>query len=425
MRVLWLCNIMLPVIAQHLGKEVNNKEGWLSGTYERLKKSNFCMESGEKIELGVCFPVGNEEDEIEGVIGNISYFGFYENTAKPEWYDVNLERRLKKITESFKPDIVHCFGTEFPHTLAMTKVFPYKDKVLIGLQGLCSECAKVYMAELPFEIQKKVTFRDILKKDSLIQQYKKFEMRGMNEQVALRNVKHVTGRTEWDKACARKISSANYHFMNETLRDSFYEGQWSEEECEAHSIFMSQGDYPLKGLHFVLEAMSKVLEKFPDSKLYVAGNDLTRYDTLLDKIKISGYGKYLRKLIKQYNLQEKVEFLGRLKSEEIKKRYLLSNLYVCASVLENSPNSLGEAMLLGVPALASETGGIPSVFTKGVDGLLFEVGNSDDLANKIIYLFSNPNKMHEYAICARKHAQITHNQDINYQRLLEIYQEIV
>ena len=98
---------------------------------------------------------------------------------------------------------------------------------------------------------------------------------------------------------------------------------------------------------------------------------------------------------------------------------------MCASVLENSPNSLGEAMLLGVPALASETGGIPSVFTKGVDGLLFEVGNSDDLANKIIYLFSNPNKMHEYAICARKHAQITHNQDINYQRLLEIYQEIV
>ena len=64
MRVLWLCNIMLPVIAMHLGKEVNNKEGWLSGTYDRMKKANFRTDTGERIELGICFPVSEASDEL-------------------------------------------------------------------------------------------------------------------------------------------------------------------------------------------------------------------------------------------------------------------------------------------------------------------------------------------------------------------------
>ena len=62
MRVLWLCNIMLPVIAEHLGKEVNNKEGWLSGTYDRLKEAGFSIDDTEKLNLGVCFPVSSKPD---------------------------------------------------------------------------------------------------------------------------------------------------------------------------------------------------------------------------------------------------------------------------------------------------------------------------------------------------------------------------
>ena len=114
--------------------------------------------------------------------------------------------------------------------------------------------------------------------------------------------------------------------MNETLRSSFYEGDWDIDTCVPYSIFMSQGDYPLKGLHFVLQALPKVLEKFPDTKLYIAGNNLTKSESLKDKIKISGYGKYLKILICEYNLQDKVQFLGRLSAEEMKDRFLKSIL---------------------------------------------------------------------------------------------------
>lgn len=435
MRVLWLCNIMLPVIAKHLGKEVNNKEGWLSGTYDRLKKADFRMDSGEKMELGVCFPVSSIEDELRLSLPNLEVFGFYEDKNHPEIYDANLELRLRKIVEKFNPDLVHCFGTEYPHTLAMTRVFPKPDKILVGIQGLCYKYAEVYMAKLPVKVQKSKTFRDILKQDSLLKQEQKFIQRGEYEKQALKNISHVTGRTHWDynsvaeaKEVTREKNSENkirYHFMNETLRNNFYDGSWDSQKCIPYSIFISQGDYPIKGLHFMLQAMPRILEKFPDTTVWVSGNNVTKTSTLKEKIKISAYGKYLKKLLKENRLQDKVHFLGKLNAEEMKQRFLQSHLYVCPSAIENSPNSLGEAMILGVPAIASDAGGISSIFVDKEDGILFEMGNCDALAESVIYMFSNPDKMEEYSHRAKNHAKDTHNPDKNYKRLLEIYQEIV
>ena len=435
MRVLWLCNIMLPVIAMHLGKKVNNKEGWLSGTYERLKKSGFRTADGERIELGVCFPVSDVNDELRFSLPNLEVFGFYEDTNHPENYDIGLETRLKKITDKFNPDLVHCFGTEYPHTLAMTKAFNKPDKILIGIQGLCYKYAEVYMADLPRNVQKSKTFRDILKKDSLAEQEQKFIQRGLYEKEALKNVSHVTGRTQWDYDSVgevREISrekkadgSIWYHFMNETLRNNFYSGGWEYGKCIPHSIFISQGDYPIKGLHFMLQAMPKILEKYPDTTVYVSGTNVVNTSTLKDKIKIAAYGKYLKELIKANKLEQKVHFLGKLNAEEMKNRFLQSHLYVCPSAIENSPNSLGEAMILGVPAIASDTGGIASVFTDKKDGLLFEMGNCDALAECVIRMFEDMDKTKEFCENAKKHAGVTHDPDGNFKRLLEIYQEII
>ncbi len=425
MKVLWLCNIMLPKIAEYLNIEASNKEGWLSGTYEKMCQSNFMMPSGEKIELGVCFPVSDMQSQIEVELKEIKAFGFYENTNRPEIYEMDLEERLKRIVEKFKPDLVHCFGTEYPHTLAMTKVFPYPDKILIGIQGLCSECAKVYMANLPHKIQNSRTFRDLLKQDCIKSQQQKFAKRGKNEIQALKNTRHVTGRTVWDYMCVRNITdTVKYHFMNETLRSNFYEDKWDYRKCTPYSIFMSQGDYPLKGLHFMLQAMSQILEKFPQTTLWIAGNDITKTQTMKEKLKISGYGKYLRKLMKKNQLQNKVHFLGKLSAEDMKTQFLNSNLYVCTSVLENSPNSLGEAMLLGMPSVASKVGGIPTMFTDKKDGILFESGNVTALAEAVIDIFTNVEDAKIYGQNARVHALSTHDADKNYARLLEVYEEI-
>lgn len=54
--------------------------------------------------------------------------------------------------------------------------------------------------------------------------------------------------------------------------------------------------------------------------------------------------------------------------------------YLCVRRDGNSPNSVAEGQLLGVPVAASRTGGIPDVVKDGVSGLLFEKGNIHELA---------------------------------------------
>lgn len=438
-RVLWICNIMLPAIGQELNLPYSNREGWLSGIFEKVQKKE------APFELGICFPLGEAElAKIGGStlpgegccakrfrIQDVNCYAFAENLNTPEIYDVQLETDLKAVIDDFGPDLLHIFGTEFPHTLAAVRIFERPSRVLIGIQGLCSEIAKVYMAGLPERVQKSVTFRDVVRRDSICQQQQKFIRRGENEIQALLKCGNITGRTRFDKeGCARINPNARYYPMNETMRPEFYTGKWSLPVCEEHSILLGQGDYPLKGMHFALEALALLIPQYPDAKLYVAGNSILGHDTLKEKLKLPAYGSYLLSLIKKYHLEDRVISLGKLSAEEMKQQFLRSSVFICPSVLENSPNTVGEAQLLGVPVAASMTGGIPDMIEDGKDGLLFPAGDIKKMAEQIENLWNRTKD--EAGLCfaehisegARRKARITHDGEANYLRLLEIYDKI-
>ena len=440
MKVLWICNIVLPAIAEKLGLEVSHKEGWLAGLSGTILEHRL----ENQIELHVAYPVGNERltGELDAQVipmpeygedAELYGYGFYEDMSHAENYDPGLEQRIGQIIDAVQPDVIHCFGTEYGHTLAAVKACREKERVLVGIQGLCQVIAGAYMADLPENVQKSVTFRDWLKKDSIKMQQQKFALRGEREEAILKIAGNVTGRTEFDRFYTEKCNpDAKYYFMNETLRSCFYEGKWKRETCEPHTIFLSQGDYPLKGLHYLLLAAGKLQEKYPDIRIKIAGNSLVNYRTLKDKIKISAYGKYLRSLLARQKLEDKVQFLGRLSAEEMKAQYLSAGLFICCSSNENSPNSLGEAMLLGVPCVAADVGGIPSIFSDGEDGILypgFGPGRSLEevvraLSLAIMQMWEHPEEQARYSENGAKHARITHDKEKNYQKMLEIYAEI-
>lgn len=440
MKILWLCNMALPVAARQLGMEASNKEGWLSGLADMVWKNQ--EESG--IVLSVAFPlpsgfleggdVRRETIAVQG--GSFRCYGFREDVGHAEKYDPALEPVLKKIVNIEEPDLVHCFGTEYPHTLAMCRVFTRKDRILVGLQGICTLYARAYYADLPEEVIRWVTLRDWLKRDTLRKQQEKFVRRGETEREILSLAGNVTGRTDWDREFAWECNPrACYYHMNETLRREFYGPVWQEGGCVPHSIFVSQGDYPLKGLHYMLLALPGILEKYPDARVYVAGGSLVEYGTLKQKLKLSAYGRYLRKLLAREDLWDRVVFLGRLDAEQMRDRFLESSLFVCPSALENSPNSLGEAMLLGMPCVSADVGGIPSIFTGEEDGILYqgfrEPGGdrlmeiAGNLAEAVIRMWSSPERMRTACENARKHAGHTHNGERNYRRLVEIYAQIL
>ena len=445
MKVLWLCNVMMPMIAEQLQLEASNKEGWLSGLATvALERKN---ENG--IELGIAFPAlaelladGRETFEKSFTVqgATLNCYGFREDVTRPEVYDEGLEKRMQEILEAFQPDIVHCFGTEYPHTLAMCRCVPDKSRLLVGVQGLCALIADAYFADLPDKVIHSATLRDVIRQDSLVQQKEKFVKRGTMELEAVKLAGNIAGRTEWDRVNTQKWNpNARYYILNETLRQNFYGTAWDGEKCVPHSIFVSQGDYPIKGLHYMLEAMPEILKKYPDARVFVAGNSLVGYGTLKEKLKISAYGKYLRRLIRENRLQDKVIFPGRLNAEQMKGQYLRSSVFVCCSAVENSPNSLGEAMLLGMPCVGAEVGGIPSIFTGGEDGILYR-GHSEgrannngcnfeniskNLADSVIEIWENMEKTKQYCKNARNHAEKTHDRERNYKQMTEIYAKIL
>lgn len=419
-RILWLTNIILPKIAQEIGEHAGNGGGWIIGMFDQLKKN-------KDIEIVYCFCLLNRPEVVKGKIDNVKYYGVPKRYTNPTKYDENLERYFCNILEKETPDLVHIFGTEYAHTLAMVNVCREKKiKTVISIQGLVSIIAQHYMASLPAKIQKKFTFRDFLRQDNLQQQQKKFVIRGKIEIEALKKVKHIIGRTTWDKACTSWINpDAKYHFCNETLREEFYRHKWNIDECEQHSIFLSQAAYPIKGLHFMLEAMPLILSRYPDAKLYIAGNNRFKVDTLKAKLRMSSYGKYIKSLIEKYNLHNHMEFTGLLNEEQMCARYLKSNVFVSPSIVENESNSVSEAKILGVPCVASYVGGVIDRIQHKEDGFVYQTDAPYMLAHYVCEIFRDKNQALKFSENARKHAMKTHDKDENTNRLVSIYNDIL
>jgi glycosyltransferase involved in cell wall biosynthesis len=281
-------------------------------------------------------------------------------------------------------------------------------------------------SSLPFKAIYGTTLRNFLKKDNISNLRKLFIRRGENEIEAIKKTNHIIGRTTWDKACTFQTNpNARYHFCNETLREEFYKHQWDIDMCETHSIFISQAQYPIKGLHFVLLAMPIILLKYPDSKLYISGKDITKSDTLKDRLLMTYYGKYIKKLIKTLKINDNVFFTGPLDEKEMCDRFLKSHIFVSPSTIENESNSLSEAKILGVPSIVSYVGGVIDRINHNDDGYLYQHDAPYMLAYYVCEIFKDIDLSLSLSKKARENATKTHDREMNTKRLIEIYKSIL
>ncbi|MHB9141907.1 MAG: glycosyltransferase family 4 protein, partial [Paludibacter sp.] len=231
----------------------------------------------------------------------------------------------------------------------------------------------------------------------------------------------VIGRTSWDKAhCWAINSQAEYHFCNETLRDEFYQYKWELSKCEKHSIFLSQAHYPIKGLQQLIMALPIILKFFPDTKVYVGGNNFITNRGW----RLNGYGNYINSLMKKNHTAKNFIFTGILPEKEMCQRYLLSNLFICPSSIENSPNSIGEAQLLGVPCVAANVGGISDMIRHEETGLLYRFEEIEMLAYSVCRLFSDSTLVNLISLNSKSIASKRHNKIENSTKLYEIYTEV-
>ncbi len=419
MKILWLVNIPLPEVSILMGERPLPYGGWLiNASLELSKKDN--------IDLSITYPK-NKIKNYKKIKGDrITYYAF-QSIKKNNLNQIVVNYDLKGIIEEVNPELVHIFGTELPHTLAMVNVCIMKNvKTVLSIQGLVSMIEGHMFANLPFKVIYGCTLRNLLLKDNIARLRKTFYTRGKNEIEAIKKTNNIIGRTTWDKACTLQINSkAKYFFCNETLREEFYKNKWELDRCERNSIFLSQGQYSFKGMHYIIKAMPFVLDRFPDAKLYISGKNIIKSNTIKDKLLLTYYGKYIKKQIKELDIESNVIFTGLLEEKKMCERYLKTHVFVSASSIENSPNSLGEAMILGVPCIASYVGGIPDMLKHEEDGFLYQTDAPYMLAYYICKVFENDNLALVFSENARKHSLKTHDKENNTKRMMEIYEEVI
>lgn len=420
MKILWVCSLPLPQMAAKLQINQSSFGGWLIGLSRQLAKE-------PSVSLSVLANAPEDTGEVDGTVDAYEYYTFTGLSNRQTEVSQKRIRRFQDVLQKSQPDVIHIFGTEYAFTQEMVMAAEREhclERVVISLQGLMGEYASHYSDGLDRSIIYHQTVRERIRGQSIFQDQQLFFMRSRFEEYALRHVSHVIGRTDWDHQFARTMNpDIQYHYCSETLRPEFYGYQWENTACRKHTIFISQASYPIKGFHLFLKAMPVLTQRFSDLQVYVTGRDLVHL-SMKEKFHLDSYRLYLHQLIHQLHLEGHLTFCGTLYAEQMRDHLLSANAFVSPSVLENSSNSIGEAMLVGTPVIASDTGGTRSMIPDSSCGLLYPLLDTDALIEAVSSVFSDPQQCQTLSKGEKRRAAQLFDPAVNQKQLLSIYQSI-
>ncbi len=334
-----------------------------------------------------------------------------------------MEKYFDEIVASEKPDFCHIHGTENANALSLIRRHP-EFTYIVSLQGIITYISLHERAGVPAKYRKNRTVFSFIARNGTDSLAKKHAKYSELEREILASADYFLGRTEWDRACSYlNNKSACYVNNPRLLRPQFYDNKWSLESCKKHTIFVSQSSAALKGTHFVIMALNEIKKQFPDAKLVIAGKPLNTGNAIHNIIKGNAYQQYLLHLIHKYGLKDSVTFTGELDADNMVEQLKRAHVFVSSSSIDNSPNSLGEAMMIGVPCVASFVGGVPDMLVHKAEGLLYPYDEYYILAYDVCRIFAD-----DYLACtlsenAQRHAKITHDKS-NSRFVIKLYRDV-
>ncbi len=420
MKILWLVNIVMPELAEHLGQKPSVFGGWLSGALEVVRSSGH--------EPVVCASRTGLNETSRYSVNGVTYYLFPTGSVE------KMELSCRTILQEENPDVVHIYGTEFEQSWAMAKCAD-PHKLLVTVQGAMTYLKDQVYAGLPERQCRDTLLHKLLRAlhkggNSIELQKRSFEQRAEIEQKVLQRARFINGGSDWGNAVARSVNPDCRTFdCGLILRNEFYtDERWSYDACEKHSIY-ALFSYSVKGFHKLLDAMPMILHKYPDTKIYVVANRLPwrNYHGLKAAVQNAApdYNWLIQKQIESLNLKDHIVFLGHLNADQVKERMLKSHVFVSASSIENQSTTLGEAMILGVPSVASCVGAMLEMIDHGEDGFLYPFNEHYLLANAVCRIFADRDLAERFSRIGHDHAARTYDREENGKRLLNMYTSIM
>ena len=146
-------------------------------------------------------------------------------------------------------------------------------------------------------------------------------------------------------------------------------------------VTVASADVPLKGLDYLLNALSDLAEVYSDISLSIIGEQKK--------------GGHTERLIKKLNLEKRVNFFSNLTQEDLRKTYCEAELAIIPSLYEGFGFAAIEAMACGVPLISSSGGALPEVIKD--TGIIIPPKNVKEIYNSVDFLLSSPKSAKELA----------------------------
>lgn len=295
-------------------------------------------------------------------------------------------------------DVIQLHGSELQLPAVVAGLSTDEVPVILSVQGLVSECVK-YVPEL--------SWYKVL-----------WTLAGYYERRYLPGIRHFLCRTHWDSAHVRRLSpGAQVHHNWELLRPEFYQAAElplpaPTDQSEPPRLLFVGGHQVMKGFREALATYARLRPELPGLQLIVAGYvgtrewaEETRRAGLLD----------LR--------PDDIQCVGGLSAAQLVNWSRRCLCLLHPSYIDNSPNSVCEAQMVGLPVVASDVGGVSSLINDNETGLLSPL-QPDALAAQVRRLYYDPALRRRLATAARATARQRHDPATIVQRTLEVYRSL-
>jgi glycosyltransferase involved in cell wall biosynthesis len=174
----------------------------------------------------------------------------------------------------------------------------------------------------------------------------------------------------------------------------FLEAGRKEKDIRAQEILYTGVLIPRKGVHHLIRAFACVSQDFLQACLVIAGREE-------DKI----YAAELKQQVKRLGLDGRVRFVGEMPQAELATWMHRAGVFVLPSISEGLGRVVIEAMATGTPVIGSHVGGIPEMVHDGATGFLVPPEDEAALAEKIRWVFEQPERTREMGRDARAFAE--------------------
>lgn len=415
MKVLWFTNTPSCYSPLNKGNQVNgyNGGGWISSAEKALSQCS-------NIKLAISFLMDEQPFHVSQ--NGVDYYpipvrkkGFIKKIKDTIGLMKNQEKKVeeiswnyylsqfKNVVDDFNPDIIHVWGSEGYFGL----VSKITDKpVLLHIQGLINPYLN---ALLPPAVSWNSIYSRFSFKKFLVRKH--WLMSAYREKEIYKGIDMFLGRTEWDRRVSYILNNkAQYSMVNEILRMNFYCKK--SRQIPSKLIIVSTISQPMyKGFDLVLKTAWHLKNDLDvDFEWKCFGN--------INPI-------FIEKFIGIKHTDVNVKLEGVVSAESIIKEELGATLYFHPSYIDNSPNSLCEAQILGLPVIASNVGGVSSLVEDSKDGYLIPANDPYQAAYLIYQLFRDERMNIHMGALSKDKALKRHKKENVINEILTAYQTIL